>query len=262
MSHLQIKNLHASLEGKEILKGVNLEIKSGEIHALMGPNGSGKSTLAGVFMGKPSVEVTKGEILLDGRNLLEMDPEERSLAGLFLGFQSSMAITGVSVMNLLKMARTNHEKAAGKPTTKVTELAKLVESYLGKLGLGKEFASRYLNDGFSGGEKKRTEILQMMVLEPKIAVLDEIDSGVDIDALKSIGAAINDMVSTRQMGVLMITHYPRLLDYVKPQHVHVFVNGKVVEVGTYALAQKLEKEGYKAYLPKTGLKMVGIGAKK
>lgn len=256
MSKLIIKNLFAKVEGKEVLKGVNLEINSGEVHALMGPNGSGKSTLANLLMGKPNVQMTEGEILFDGKKLNEMTPEQRSQAGLFLGFQHSQAIPGVSVMNMLRLVRNNHDKSKGKGTMKVTDLVTMLKKYLVKLALPAETLDRYLNDGFSGGEKKKAEILQLMVLEPSIAVLDEADSGVDIDSLKIIGNAVSDMVGSEKLGVLLITHYPRLLHYVKPNKVHVFINGKIVQTGGPELALKLEKEGYKEYLPKTGLKVI------
>ncbi len=261
MSKLIIKNLHAKVEGKQILKGVDLEIKSGETHALMGPNGSGKSTLANLLMGKPGIEVTQGEVNLDGKDVLKMTPEQRSLAGLFLGFQHSQGIPGVSVMDLLRLERSNHDKAQGKATLKVPELLAMVEKHAEKLQLNKELLKRYLNEGFSGGERKKTEVLQMMLLEPAVAILDEIDSGVDIDALKAIGNAIQAAAKDQKIGLLLITHYPRLLTYIKPQFVHVFVGGRIVESGGGKLAEKLEKEGYKDYLPKSGLKVLKSGRK-
>lgn len=247
MGNLSIKNLRATVEDKEILKGVDLEVKSGEIHALMGPNGSGKSTLAHLLMGKPNTLLTQGEISLDGEDLVRLTPDQRSLGGLYLGFQHSMAIPGVSILNFLRLARNAHDKVLGRATLTVKELADLVYKSLEKLCLPKETAERYLNEGFSGGEKKKVEILQMMIIEPKIAILDEIDSGADVDALKTIANVINEMVCEKNLGLVLITHYPRLLEYVRPNFVHVFSDGKIVESGGIELAGQVEKQGYKSY---------------
>lgn len=245
---LEIRNLHAHVEGEDnppILRGVNLTLKQGEIHALMGPNGSGKSTLANVLMGNPTYEVTEGEILLDGENLLEMEPDERSRAGLFLAFQYPVAIPGVTLANFLRHAINSRLKAKD-PESKgmpVPEFIKLLRQKMTMLGVDHNFAGRYLNEGFSGGEKKRAEVLQMAVLEPKIAIMDETDSGLDIDALRIVAEGINKLTGPN-MGALVITHYQRMLNYIKPDYVHVMFAGQIVESGGPELALQLEEHGY------------------
>jgi Fe-S cluster assembly ATP-binding protein len=244
---LEIRNLHARVAGQEeeILRGVTLTVKQGEIHALMGPNGSGKSTLANVLMGNPAYEVTEGEVLLDGQNLLEMEADERSRAGLFLAFQYPVAIPGVTLANFLRHA-INARLKAKDPDSKgisIPEFTRLMRSKMTQLGIDHSFAGRYLNEGFSGGEKKRAEVLQMAVLEPRIAILDETDSGLDIDALRIVAEGVATLTGPN-MGALVITHYQRLLNYIKPNYVHVMYQGRIVEVGGPELALKLEEMGY------------------
>jgi Fe-S cluster assembly ATP-binding protein len=244
---LEIRNLHARVEGQEdsILRGVNLTIQKGEIHALMGPNGSGKSTLANVLMGNPAYEVLEGEILFHGENLLEMEADERSRAGLFLAFQYPVAIPGVTLANFLRHAINARYKAKD-PESKgisIAEFTRLMRTKMTQLGVDHSFAGRYLNEGFSGGEKKRAEVLQMAVLEPTMAVLDETDSGLDIDALRIVAEGVNKLTNP-EMGVLVITHYQRLLNYIKPQFVHVMFEGRIVETGGADLALTLEERGY------------------
>jgi Fe-S cluster assembly ATP-binding protein len=244
---LEIRDLRARVAGQEeeILRGVTLTVKQGEIHAMMGPNGSGKSTLANVLMGNPAYEVTGGEILLDGENVLEMEPDERSRAGLFLAFQYPVAIPGVTLANFLRHA-INARLKAKDPDSKgisIPEFTRLMRSKMTQLGIDHSFAGRYLNEGFSGGEKKRAEVLQMAVLEPRIAVLDETDSGLDIDALRIVAEGVATLTGPN-MGVLVITHYQRLLNYIKPDYVHVMYQGRIVEVGGPELALKLEETGY------------------
>ncbi|TAK12587.1 MAG: Fe-S cluster assembly ATPase SufC [Anaerolineae bacterium] len=245
MSELQIRNLHVSIGENLILKGLDLTVKQGEIHALMGPNGSGKSTLAYTLMGHPSYEVTEGEVLLDGENLLEMEPDQRSHLGLFLAFQYPVAIPGVTVANFLRTAINSHRRAIdpeykGMP---IPEFRKLLKEKMDLLQMDHSFAGRYLNDGFSGGEKKRAEILQLATLEPRFAVLDETDSGLDIDALRTVSEGVNALQGS-DLGVLVITHYQRLLNYIKPHYVHVMLGGRVVESGGPDLALHLEERGY------------------
>ncbi len=251
MALLEIKNLHVALEdGTEIVKGVDLAVDLNEKHAIMGPNGSGKSTLAYALMGHPAYVITEGEILLDGDNVNELGADERAHRGLFLAFQYPHAIPGVTVTSFLRSALNATRKARAGQDDPIpipqfrTELLAAME----RLKVPRELASRYLNDGFSGGEKKRVEILQMALLQPKIAVLDETDSGLDIDALKIVANGVNDLVG-EQMGALVITHYQRILNYITPDHVHVFVNGRIVESGGAELAQRLEAEGYEAFIP-------------
>lgn len=244
---LEIRNLHAAVDGEEdlILRGVNLTIKQGEIHALMGPNGSGKSTLANVLMGNPAYEVTEGDILLDGESILEAEPDERSRAGMFLAFQYPVSIPGVTLANFLRQAINARMKAAD-PESKgisIPQFRRMMKAKMDSLSMDHSFAGRYLNEGFSGGEKKRAEILQMAVLEPKIAVLDETDSGLDIDALRIVADGVSQL-SGPDMGALIITHYQRILNYIKPQYVHIMYSGQVVESGGPDLALKLEDEGY------------------
>ena len=241
---LEIRNLHVSVEGKPILKGLDLKVSKGEIHALMGPNGSGKSTLANSLMGNPKYEITEGEILLNGENLLELSADERGRKGLFLAFQYPTAIPGVSLANFLRMALNARRKEMGeeKPMPP-KEFRTLVKEKMALLKMDESFAGRYINDGFSGGEKKRAEILQMAVLRPEIAVLDETDSGLDIDALRIVSDGVNALAGP-ELGVLLITHYQRILNYIKPQFVHVLVDGRIVKSGGPGLAHELEAQGY------------------
>jgi Fe-S cluster assembly ATP-binding protein len=245
MTTLEIKNLHVSVEDKPILKGVDLTVKQGEVHALMGPNGSGKSTLANTLMGHPDYEVTDGQILFDGVDITELEPDERSRMGLFLAFQYPVVIPGVTLANFLRQAL-NARRKAENPDDKgmpIPEFRRLLKEKMDTLQMSHDFAGRYLNEGFSGGEKKRAEILQMATLEPKIAVLDETDSGLDIDALRIVSEGVMKLAGP-DLGVLVITHYQRILNYVKPQFVHVLVNGRIVESGGAELALKLEAHGY------------------
>jgi Fe-S cluster assembly ATP-binding protein len=242
---LEIRNLHVSVEDKPILKGVNLVIKQGEVHALMGPNGSGKSTLAYSLMGHPFYQITAGQIIFDGVDLLELEADERSRAGLFLAFQYPVVIPGITLANFLRQAINARRKAAN-PEDKgmpIPEFRRLLKEKMDFLQMNHDFAGRYLNDGFSGGEKKRAEILQMAVLEPKVAVLDETDSGLDIDALRIVSEGVNKLAGP-SMGVLLITHYQRILNYIKPQFVHIMLNGQIAESGEADLALRLEEQGY------------------
>jgi Fe-S cluster assembly ATP-binding protein len=253
---LEIRNLHVSIEetGEPILRGVNLTIKQGEIHALMGPNGSGKSTLANALMGNPAYEVTAGQIIFDGRDLLELEPDERSRAGLFLAFQYPVSIPGVTVANFLRQAVNSRLKAED-PDSKgvsVPQFVRLLRGKMDDLDMDHSFAGRYLNEGFSGGEKKRAEILQMAVLEPKVAILDETDSGLDIDALRIVADGVNRLTGP-ELGVLVITHYQRILNYIKPHFVHVMFEGRIVEIGGPELAEKLEAAGYEWVREKHGV---------
>ncbi|AGA58757.1 ABC-type transport system ATPase component [Thermobacillus xylanilyticus] len=236
-----VKGLRASIEGKEILKGIDIDIRGGEIHAIMGPNGTGKSTLASALMGHPKYEVTEGEVLLDGENLLEMEVDERARAGLFLAMQYPSEITGVTNADFLRSA-INARRGEGNEISLIKFIRQL-EAKMKELEMNPEFAHRYLNEGFSGGEKKRNEILQMMMLEPKIVILDEVDSGLDIDALKIVASGVNSMRS-EDRGFLIITHYQRLLNYIKPDFVHVMMQGRIVKSGGPELAERLEAEGY------------------
>lgn len=239
---LNISGLTANHEERQILKGVNLTVKPGEVHAIMGPNGSGKSTLAKVLAGHPSYQVTGGTVTISGQDLLALEPDERSKAGLFLAFQYPHEIPGVSILNFLRTAL-NSRLEKEMP---VLEFRKLLYSKMEMLGMDKAFATRFVNDGFSGGEKKRCEILQMAILEPKLAVLDETDSGLDIDALKIVSQGVNKIKDTGspQPGVVVITHYNRILDYLKPDFVHVFADGRIIKTGSGELAQELEEKGY------------------
>jgi Fe-S cluster assembly ATP-binding protein len=245
MSELVIKNLHVSIEDKEILKGLDLTVKQGEIHAIMGPNGTGKSTLAYTLMGHPSYTVTEGEIWFKGQNVLELEADERSRMGLFLAFQYPVAIPGVTVANFLRTA-INARRRVENPEDKgipIPEFRKTLKEKMELLKMDPSFAGRYLNDGFSGGEKKRAEILQMASLKPEIAILDETDSGLDIDALRIVSDGVNAL-SGPELGVLVITHYQRLLNYIKPQFVHIMLGGRIVESGGPELALHLEEQGY------------------
>jgi Fe-S cluster assembly ATP-binding protein len=245
MSQLEIRNLHVSIEGKEILKGVDLTVEQGKVHAIMGPNGTGKSTLAYTLMGHPSYTVTEGEVNFKGQNVLELEPDERSRLGIFLAFQYPVAIPGVTVANFLRTA-INARRRAANPDDKgvpVPEFRKLLKEKMATLKMDQAFAGRYLNEGFSGGEKKRAEILQMATLQPEIAILDETDSGLDIDALRIVADGVNALMS-KNLGVLVITHYQRLLNYIKPDYVHVMLGGRIVESGGPDLALHLEEKGY------------------
>src|ERR1700757_2391491 len=250
MATLELKNLHVSLEdGTEIVKGVDLKVSTGEVHAIMGPNGSGKSTLAYAIAGHPAYEITDGQILLDGKDITEAEADERAQSGLFLAFQYPHAIPGVTVTNFLRQAVNAIRKAKNggeADPMPVPEFRKELLAQMDRLKVSRELASRYLNDGFSGGEKKRVEILQMAMLKPRIAVLDETDSGLDIDALRVVASGVNELVGP-EMGALVITHYQRILNYVKPDRVHVFVGGRIVEEGGPELATKLEADGYAPY---------------
>lgn len=245
MSQLEIRNLHVSIEGKEILKGVDLTIEQGKVHAIMGPNGTGKSTLAYTLMGHPSYMVTEGEVFFKGQNLLELKPDERSRLGIFLAFQYPVAIPGVTVANFLRTAL-NARRRAQNPEDKgipIPEFRKMLKEKMNLLHVDQNFAGRYLNEGFSGGEKKRAEILQMATLTPEIAILDETDSGLDIDALRIVADGVNALMN-KDLGMLIITHYQRLLNYIKPDYVHVMLDGKIVESGGPDLALHLEDQGY------------------
>jgi Fe-S cluster assembly ATP-binding protein len=245
MSELTIKNLHVSIDGKEILKGLDLTLKQGEVHAIMGPNGTGKSTLAYTLMGHPSYTVTEGEVWFKGQNVLELEADERSRLGLFLAFQYPVAIPGVTVANFLRTA-INARRRATNPEDKgvpIPDFRKMLKEQMDLLKMESSFAGRYLNDGFSGGEKKRAEILQMAILKPEIAILDETDSGLDIDALRVVSEGVNALAGP-DLGVLVITHYQRLLNYIKPHFVHIMLDGRIVESGGPDLALHLEEHGY------------------
>ncbi|MDX9849756.1 MAG: Fe-S cluster assembly ATPase SufC [Anaerolineaceae bacterium] len=245
MSELVVKNLHVNIDGKEILKGLNFTLPKGEIHAIMGPNGTGKSTLAYTLMGHPSYEVTAGEVYFKDVNILDLDPNERSILGIFLAFQYPVAIPGVTVANFIRSA-VNSRRRAVNPEDKgvpLLEFRKEVKQKMELLKMDSSFAGRYLNDGFSGGEKKRAEILQMAMLKPEIAILDETDSGLDIDALKIVADGVNTLGGP-DLGVVIITHYQRILNYIKPDYVHVMLDGRIVESGGSDLALHLEEHGY------------------
>ncbi len=243
MADLEITDLHVSAEDKEILKGLDLEVEAGEIHALMGPNGSGKSTLANAIMGHPGLEVTGGEIRFDGESITDADPAERSRAGLFMAFQYPVAIPGVTVTKYLRMAINAHREARGEEQIKLKDFRKQTEAAMEMMNIPREFSTRYVNDGFSGGEKKRMEILQLAMLRPKIAVLDETDSGLDIDALRVVAEGVN-RVAGPEMGLLIITHYQRILHLVQPDFVHVMFEGRIVKQGGPELVAQLEEKGY------------------
>ncbi|HLT49642.1 Fe-S cluster assembly ATPase SufC [Aequorivita nionensis] len=240
---LKIKDLYAGLEGKDILQGINLEVKAGEVHAIMGPNGSGKSTLASVVAGKEEYEVSRGYITFENQDISELDPEERAHKGIFLSFQYPVEIPGVSVTNFIKTAINETRKAKGKEDMPASEMLKMIKEKADMLEIDRKFLSRSLNEGFSGGEKKRNEIFQMAMLEPKLAILDETDSGLDIDALKVVANGVNKLKS-KDNAVVVITHYQRLLDYIVPDFVHVLMNGRIVKSGTKELAYELEEKGY------------------
>ena len=240
---LQIRNLHAAIADKEILKGINLEVKKGEIHAIMGPNGSGKSTLSSVLVGNPNYEVTEGSVLFEGQDLLELEPEERAHLGLFMSFQYPVEIPGVSMVNFMRAALNEKRKAQGLDPIPAAEFLKLMKQKRELVELDNKLASRSVNEGFSGGEKKRNEIFQMAMLEPKLAILDETDSGLDIDALRSVAMGVNELRSPEN-ATIVITHYQRLLDYIRPDYVHVLYKGRIVRSGGPELALELEEKGY------------------
>ncbi len=240
---LSIRNLHANVEDKGILKGINLEVNAGEVHAIMGPNGAGKSTLASIIAGNEKYEVSEGEILLEGEDISELAPEERAHKGVFLSFQYPVEIPGVSVTNFMKTAINESRKANGKAEMPANEMLKLIREKSELLEIDRKFLSRSLNEGFSGGEKKRNEIFQMAMLEPKLAILDETDSGLDIDAMRIVANGVNKLKS-QDNAVIVITHYQRLLDYIVPDFVHVLMDGKIVKSGGKELAYELEEKGY------------------
>jgi len=240
---LSIKNLHAAIGDKEILKGINIKVKAGEVHAIMGPNGSGKSTLSAVIAGNENYEVTDGEVILDGEDLADLAPEERAHKGVFLSFQYPVEIPGVSVTNFMKTAINETRKANGQEEMPANEMLKVIREKSELLEIDRKFLSRSLNEGFSGGEKKRNEIFQMAMLEPKLAILDETDSGLDIDALRIVANGVNKLKSDKN-AIIVITHYQRLLDYIVPDFVHVLYNGRIVKSGGKELAYELEEKGY------------------
>jgi Fe-S cluster assembly ATP-binding protein len=243
MSLLEISNLHVRAEDKEILKGVDLSVGKGEIHALMGPNGSGKSTLANAIMGHPSLEVTEGQIIFNGEDVTEADPDERSRMGLFMAFQYPVSVPGVTVTKYLRTVMNAHREAEGLDPVSLKDFRKTVEAAMELVEVPREFTTRYLNEGFSGGEKKRMEILQLALQQPRLAVLDETDSGLDIDALKTVAHGVNTLKGP-EMGVLIITHYQRILHMVEPTHVHVLYQGRIVKEGGAELVTTLEEKGY------------------
>ena len=240
---LEVKNLHATIAGKEILKGINLTIRDGETHAIMGPNGSGKSTLSAVHVGNPLYEVTEGEVWFNGKNLLEMKPEERAHEGLFLSFQYPVEIPGVSMTNFLKAAINEKRKYQGLPEIKAADFIKLMNEKRALVELDSKFTRRSVNEGFSGGEKKRNEIFQMAMLEPKLAILDETDSGLDVDAMRIVAEGVNKL-QTPETSCIVITHYDRLLEMIKPQFVHVLYKGRIVKTGGPELAKEIQEHGY------------------
>jgi Fe-S cluster assembly ATP-binding protein len=254
--HLKIEDLHVSIDDKEIIKGFNLEIKGGEIHAIMGPNGTGKSTLASAIMGHPKYEITSGKVFLDGEDLLEMEVDERAKAGLFLAMQYPSEVSGVTNADFLRSS-INARREEGDEISLMKFIRKMDEK-MALLDMDQSFSQRYLNEGFSGGEKKRNEILQMMMVEPKISILDEIDSGLDIDALKLVANGVNEMRSP-DFGCLIITHYQRLLNYITPDHVHVMMQGRIVKSGGAELAHRLEAEGYDWVKEELGIEDETVG---
>ena len=241
MTELEIKDLHVSIEGKKILNGVNLKVKQGELHALMGPNGSGKSTLSYALMGHPKYKIDQGEILLDGENIVQLKVDKRAKLGLFLGFQYPVEVPGVTLKNFLWTTYKNLNNG----DSSFVDFNEMFSEKLELLGIDKSFATRYLNGGFSGGEKKRAEVLQLAMLKPKIAIMDEVDSGTDVDALKIVANGLKKAVE-ENTGILLITHYQRILNHVKPDFVHVLIDGKIVKSGDYSLAKEIEEKGYEA----------------
>jgi Fe-S cluster assembly ATP-binding protein len=246
MADLEIRNLHASVDGKEILRGVDLDVSAGEVHALMGPNGSGKSTLANVIMGNPAYEVTDGTITFLGEDITDADPDVRSRAGVFMAFQYPVSVPGVTVTKFLRTVMNAHREGRGEEAISLKDFRQTVEAAMEMTKVPKEFSSRYLNEGFSGGEKKRMEILQLALQQPRLAVLDETDSGLDIDALQTVAEGVNAVAGEQgdQMGILIITHYQRILSMVKPTHVHVLFKGKIVKEGGSEIVEQLEAKGY------------------
>ncbi len=246
MADLEIRNLHASVDGKEILRGVDLDVSAGEVHALMGPNGSGKSTLANVIMGNPAYEVTDGTITFLGEDITDADPDVRSRAGVFMAFQYPVSVPGVTVTKFLRTVMNAHREGRGEEAISLKDFRQTVEAAMEMTKVPKEFSSRYLNEGFSGGEKKRMEILQLALQQPRLAVLDETDSGLDIDALQTVAEGVNAVAGEQgdQMGILIITHYQRILSMVKPTHVHVLYKGKIVKEGGSEIVEQLEAKGY------------------
>ena len=244
MAELEIRNIHASAGGKEILRGLDLEVEKGRIHALMGPNGSGKSTLANVIMGHPNIEVTEGSIVFKGQDVTEADPDERARMGLFMAFQYPVAVPGVTITKYLRTVINAHREARGEDPIPLKEFRTTVQDAMKLTNVPNEFAARYLNDGFSGGEKKRLEMLQLALQQPDVAVLDETDSGLDIDALRVVAGAVNAVAQQSEMGVLIITHYQRILHLVQPDSVHVLYQGKIVKEGGPELVEHLEEHGY------------------
>jgi Fe-S cluster assembly ATP-binding protein len=253
MPELEIRNLHVHAEDKQILKGVDLTVKPGEIHALMGPNGSGKSTLANAVMGHPSLEVTEGQILFGGEDITEADTDERARMGLFMAFQYPVAIPGVTITKYLRMVMNAHREARGEPDVSLKEFRKTVEAAMELVNVPREFSSRYLNEGFSGGEKKRLEILQLALQKPKLAVLDETDSGLDIDALNVVAHGVNTVAKGQDMGILIITHYQRILHMVTPTRVSIMFDGRIATEGGPELVDRLEAEGYAGIREEFGL---------
>lgn len=240
---LQVKDLHASVDDKDILKGIDLDVKSGEVHAIMGPNGSGKSTLAAVIAGKDEFKITRGDVLFNGEDITELDPEERAHKGVFLSFQYPVEIPGVTVTNFIKTAINETRKAKGLEDMPAGEMLKLIKEKADLLDIDRKFLSRFLNEGFSGGEKKRNEVFQMVIMNPKLAIMDETDSGLDIDAMKIVANGVNKF-KNKDNAVILITHYQRLLDYIIPDYVHVMMDGKIVKSGSKELAYQLEERGY------------------
>jgi Fe-S cluster assembly ATP-binding protein len=241
---LEIRNLHVQAGDKQILKGLDLTVNQGEIHALMGPNGSGKSTLANAIMGHPGLEITEGQILFQGKDITEADPDERARAGLFMAFQYPVAIPGVTITKYLRMVLNAHREARGEPEISLKDFRKTVEAAMELTNVPREFVSRYLNDGFSGGEKKRLETLQLALQKPAMAILDETDSGLDIDALNVVANGVNTIAKGSDMGVLLITHYQRILHIVEPQRVSIMFDGQIIKEGGSELVEQLEREGY------------------
>jgi Fe-S cluster assembly ATP-binding protein len=251
---LEIKDLRVSVDKRQILEGVDLTVRQGEVHALMGPNGSGKSTLAGVIMGRPGYRVTGGDVLVNGESVLKLTPDKRARLGLFLAFQYPVEVPGVSVVNFLRSAYNSVKNPEGEETKKVSalEFRKILKEKMGLVGVDDDMVRRYVNQGFSGGEKKKMEVLQLAVLEPQLAVLDETDSGLDIDALKAVAGGIEQLRGP-DLGLLLITHYQRILDYVQPDHVHVLIGGRIVQSGGAELAKELEEKGYEGFRSELGI---------
>jgi Fe-S cluster assembly ATP-binding protein len=252
MAELRIENLHVNAADKQILKGVDLTVRSGEIHALMGPNGSGKSTLANAVMGHPGLEITDGRIIFDGEDITEAEPDERARAGLFMAFQYPVAVPGVTVAKYLRTVINSHRESRGEQAISLKDFRKTVEAAMELTNVPKEFSSRYLNDGFSGGEKKRMEILQLALQQPKLAVLDETDSGLDVDALKVVSAGVNAVRERSPMGILIITHYQRILHLITPTDVHIMLEGRIVKEGGPELVEQIDAGGYASIRAEVG----------